>query len=163
MNETDIQIGEREYRIVKNHRDAFDPERLGERFSEVLARYDYIVGDWGYEQLRLRGFFDTSNRRAAPDQRIDTLEDYLYEYCNFGCAYFVIERTGERKEKQRIVVVAIKNNRSNAFVEEKSAPANKNSKPVIRTRKEENKKRLHPNSLVPKKSGKGFTIRQREE
>ena len=83
--------------------------------------------------------FDTSNRRAAPDQRIDTLEDYLYEYCNFGCAYFVIERTGERKEKQRIVVVAIKNNRSNAFVEEKSAPANKNSKPVIRTRKEENK------------------------
>lgn len=52
--------------------------------------------------------FDTSNRRAAPDQRIDTLEDYLYEYCNFGCAYFVIERTGERKEKQRIVVVAIK-------------------------------------------------------
>lgn len=108
MNETDIQIGEREYRIVKNHRDAFDPERLGERFSEVLARYDYIVGDWGYEQLRLRGFFDTSNRRAAPDQRIDTLEDYLYEYCNFGCAYFVIERTGERKEKQRIVVVAIK-------------------------------------------------------
>ncbi len=53
-------------------------------------------------------FFDTSNRRAAPDQRIDTLEDYLYEYCNFGCAYFVIERTGERKEKQRIVVVAIK-------------------------------------------------------
>ena len=28
----------------------------GERFSEVLARYDYIVGDWGYEQLRLRGF-----------------------------------------------------------------------------------------------------------
>ena len=56
MNETDIQIGEREYRIVKNHRDAFDPERLGERFSEVLARYDYIVGDWGYEQLRLRGF-----------------------------------------------------------------------------------------------------------
>ena len=56
VNETDIQIGEREYRIVKNHRDAFDPERLGERFSEVLARYDYIVGDWGYEQLRLRGF-----------------------------------------------------------------------------------------------------------
>ena len=132
VNETDIQIGEREYRIVKNHRDAFDPERLGERFSEVLARYDYIVGDWGYEQLRLRGFFDTSNRRAAPDQRIDTLEDYLYEYCN-------------------------------AFVEEKSAPANKNSKPVIRTRKEENKKTTTPKQPSSKKSGKGFTIRQREE
>ena len=86
----------------------------------------------------------------------------MYEYCNFGCAYFVIERTGERKEKQRIVVVAIKNNRSNAFVEEKSAPANKNSKPVIRTRKEE-KKTTTPKQPSPKKSGKGFTIRQREE
>ncbi len=164
VNETDIQIGEREYRIVKNHRDAFDPERLGERFSEVLARYDYIVGDWGYEQLRLRGFFDTSNRRAAPDQRIDTLEDYLYEYCNFGCAYFVIERTGERKEKTTHRRRRHKkNNRSNAFVEEKSAPANKNSKLVIRTRKEENKKTTTPKQPSPKKSGKGFTIRQREE
>ena len=154
VNETDIQIGEREYRIVKNHRDAFDPERLGERFSEVLARYDYIVG----------GFFDTSNRRAAPDQRIDTLEDYLYEYCNFGCAYFVIERTGERKEKTTHRRRRHKkNNRSNAFVEEKSAPANKNSKPVIRTRKEENKKTTTPKQPSPKKSGKGFTIRQREE
>ena len=136
VNETDIQIGEREYRIVKNHRDAFDPERLGERFSEVLARYDYIVGDWGYEQLRLRGFFDTSNRRAAPDQRIDTLEDYLYEYCNFGCAYFVIERTGERKEKTTHRRRRHKkNNRSNAFVEEKSAPAKKNRNQVIPTLK----------------------------
>ena len=55
------------------------------------------------------------------------------------------------------------NNRSNAFVEEKSAPANKNSKPVIRTRKEENKKTTTPKQPSPKKSGKGFTIRQREE
>ncbi len=58
MNETDIQIGEREYRIVKKI--IVMPlilNSLGERFSEVLARYDYIVGDWGYEQLRLRGFF----------------------------------------------------------------------------------------------------------
>ena len=54
MNETDIQIGE-EVPIVKIIVMP-DPERLGERFSEVLARYDYIVGDWGYEQLRLRGF-----------------------------------------------------------------------------------------------------------
>ena len=27
------------------------------------------------------------------------LEDYLYEYCNFGCAYFVIQRVGGKKEK----------------------------------------------------------------
>ena len=37
VNETDIQIGERDTQIVKNHRDAFDPERLGERFSECIS------------------------------------------------------------------------------------------------------------------------------
>ncbi len=92
-------IGEQHYRLVKDHREGFNPEKLGERYSEVLSRYDYIVGDWGYEQLRLKGFFRVDNRRAHPDQRIDALEDYLYEYCNFGCAYFVIEQIGGKKEK----------------------------------------------------------------
>ena len=73
---------------LSDYREGFNAEKLGERYSDVLARYDYIVGDWGYEQLRLKGFFRADNRRAHPDQRIDSLEDYLYEYCNFGCAYF---------------------------------------------------------------------------
>ena len=99
VNETDRLIGEREYKLVANHREGFDAEKLGERYSEVLARYDYVVGDWGYEQLRLKGFFEADDRRAQPDQRIDTLQDYLYEFCNFGCAYFVIKRIGGKREK----------------------------------------------------------------
>lgn len=99
VNDTDFLIGEREYKLVANHRDGFDAEKLGERYSEVLARYDYVVGDWGYEQLRLKGFFEAGDRKAQPDQRIDTLQDYLYEFCNFGCAYFVIKRIGGKREK----------------------------------------------------------------
>lgn len=159
-----LTIDGRRYRLVKDHRNAFDVARLNERYNEILDKYDYIVGDWGYDQLRLRGFYKDDRRGVSKDQLIGTLEDYLYEYCNFGCAYFVIERTGERKEKTTHRRRRHKkNNRSNAFVEEKSAPANKNSKPVIRTRKEENKKTTTPKQPSPKKSGKGFTIRQREE
>ena len=99
INETDFMIGQRQYKLVYDHREGFDAEKLGERFSEVLARYDYIVGDWGYEQLRLKGFFSADDKKAQPEQRIDTLEDYLYEYCNFGCAYFVIQRLGNKREK----------------------------------------------------------------
>ena len=90
LTETDFLIGARQYQLVTNHREGFQLEKLGERYSEVLARYDYIVGDWGYEQLRLKGFFEIGNKKALPEQKIDTLEDYLYEYCNFGCAYFVL-------------------------------------------------------------------------
>lgn len=99
LNETDFTIGERQYKLVADHREGFNAEKLGERFSDVLARYDYIVGDWGYEQLRLKGFFEADDRKALPEQRIDTLEDYLYEFCNFGCAYFVIKRVGGKREK----------------------------------------------------------------
>lgn len=166
INETEVHIGDREYRITQNHREAFDPERLGERFSDVLSRYDFIVGDWGYDQLRLKGFFNTTNRKANPDQRIDTLEDYLYEYCNFGCAYFVLERTGGRKEKQPTRRKRSKKpqNRQQAFVEEKKAPVNKGGKPVIRQRKEvETKKPAAKKQPTGEQSARSFTIRQREE
>lgn len=63
---------------------------MNERYNEILDKYDYIVGDWGYDQLRLRGFYKDDRRGVSKDQLIGTLEDYLYEYCNFGCAYFVL-------------------------------------------------------------------------
>ncbi|MGK0551627.1 YutD family protein [Enterococcus faecalis] len=165
-NETDIQIGDRKYRLVQNHREAFDPQRLGERFSDVLSRYDFIVGDWGYEQLRLKGFFHNHNRKASPDQRIETLEDYLYEYCNFGCAYFVLERTSPFKEKNsnRKRRPKRNHNKPSAFIDEKKVPVKTAAKPVIRKRKEnESKKNLHKRSTAEEKSDRSFTIRQREE
>lgn len=54
-----ITIQDLNYEIITNYRDAFDEEKLNERFSDILGRYDYIVGDWGYDQLRLKGFFET--------------------------------------------------------------------------------------------------------
>lgn len=56
LNDEELMIGNRQYKLVMDYREGFNPEKLGERYSEVLARYDYIVGDWGYEQLRLKGF-----------------------------------------------------------------------------------------------------------
>ncbi len=100
LNDEELMIGNRQYKLVMDYREGFNPEKLGERYSEVLARYDYIVGDWGYEQLRLKGFFEKDNRKALPDQRIDMLEDYLYEYCNFGCAYFC-DPTSWRQERKK--------------------------------------------------------------
>ncbi|MDA9470020.1 YutD family protein [Enterococcus sp. 5H] len=168
VDEENITIGDRQYLIVKNHRDAFDPERLGERFSDVLSRYDYIVGDWGYDQLRLKGFFNESNRKANPEQRIDTLEDYLYEYCNFGCAYFVLERIGGKREKQQTRRKRTNkkpaNQNQQAHTEEKRGPATNKTKPVIKNRKENEPKKAPV--AKPKKSaenGRSFTIRQREE
>ncbi|MFD0897005.1 YutD family protein [Loigolactobacillus binensis] len=87
------------YELVVNYHDGFDKDKLAARFSDILTKYDYIVGDWGYEQLRLKGFYAENNKRAHRDQLITTLQDYLYEYCNFGCAYFVLQRIGTPKRE----------------------------------------------------------------
>ncbi|WP_221482234.1 YutD family protein, partial [Cohnella xylanilytica] len=80
------------YTLVHDHKNGWNPEAFRERFSEVLERYDYIVGDWGYNQLRLRGFFRDPQPKAPKESVITSLVDYINEYCNFGCAYFVLEK-----------------------------------------------------------------------
>ena len=80
------------YELVENVKNAFNEEAFRARYADILAKYDYIVGDWGYNQLRLRGFFDDHNQKATYDTKISTLPEYLYEYCNFGCAYFVLRK-----------------------------------------------------------------------
>lgn len=83
------------YEIIENVREGFKEDAFLARYSDILTKYDYIVGDWGYGQLRLKGFFEDKNQKATFDTRISTLEDYLYEYCNFGCAYFILRKTGK--------------------------------------------------------------------
>ncbi|SDM14021.1 YutD family protein [Sediminibacillus halophilus] len=87
-----IEIEGKNYEVVENVKDGFQEEAVKQRFSDILSKYDFIVGDWGYEQLRLKGFYDNQNPKAGFDSKISTLDDYLYEYCNFGCAYFVMKR-----------------------------------------------------------------------
>ncbi len=99
-----ITIEGYEYELIQDYREAFEEEVFKERYSDILARYDYIVGDWGYNQLRLKGFFDDKNQKATFDTKISTLQDYLYEYCNFGCAYFVLRKSGKSNQQPVAVV-----------------------------------------------------------
>lgn len=85
-------VGKNAYTLAFEHKNGWNAEAFRERYSEILERYDYIVGDWGYNQLRLRGFFKEGHPRAAKDAVITSLMDYIQEYCNFGCAYFVLAK-----------------------------------------------------------------------
>ncbi|MCD7036263.1 YutD family protein [Metabacillus sp. GX 13764] len=80
------------FEVVQDVRNGFNEEAFKARYSEILNKYDFIVGDWGYNQLRLKGFFNNDNQKATYDTKISTLDEYIYEYCNFGCAYFVLKK-----------------------------------------------------------------------
>lgn len=95
-----IRIQGVSFEVIEDVKDAWNEEAFTARYSDVLNKYDYIVGDWGYSQLRLRGFFEDTNKKATYDSKISTLSEYLYEYCNFGCHYFVLRRVKEERAKK---------------------------------------------------------------
>lgn len=100
-SETELLIDGHPYVIEKNFRNGFDIEKLKERFSQILTKYDYIVGDWGYDQLRLHGFYASNSKKGFPSQSINHLQDYLLEYCNFGCAYFILHNLDVAKTTKK--------------------------------------------------------------
>ncbi len=87
-----FMAGGNAYSLVHEYKNGWNPEAFRERYSEVLDRFDYVVGDWGYNQLRLRGFYRDGHPRAGKEFAISNFVDYINEYCNFGCAHFVLAK-----------------------------------------------------------------------
>lgn len=92
LDDNHIQINEQLYHLVIDYREGFDLEAFKNRYQEYFDKFDFIVGDWGFEQLRLRGFYQINQRKVPREQTIDHLDEYLKEYCNFGCKYFVLAK-----------------------------------------------------------------------
>lgn len=101
IDKTCVKIDKDLYRIVyQSKENLFDIDAFNHRYADVLAKYDYIVGDWGFEQLRLKGFFEVASNRQWADRSMQMFEDYILEYCNFGCDYFVLEKEQKSKPKR---------------------------------------------------------------
>lgn len=83
------------YELIEEYKDGFNLEVVKSRYSDVLDKFDYLVGDWGYGQLRLKGFFEDENKKAPFDSKISFLDEYILEYCNFGCAFFLLKKVKE--------------------------------------------------------------------
>ncbi len=96
-----IKVNDISYTLIEQKRDAWNEEAFLSRYSDLLEKYDYVVGDWGYEQLRLTGFYEDNQEGVPADRKISSLQDFILEYCNFGSPYFVLERVGKPKKKVR--------------------------------------------------------------
>lgn len=155
ISDTHYRINQDIYELVKDYRESFDMSLFDERYSDILRKYDFIVGDMGYEQLRLKGFFHNHKKRTPVDQRIETLADYLYEYCNFGCAYFVLEKIQSEPEKKK---------KAAAHIDEKKQTVSQNkNKRKGKIRKKTGKKQDDQRKEATSKPTRNFTIRQTDE
>lgn len=99
-----IKVNSFYFEIIEEYRECFDETLFANRYADILDKYDYIVGDFGYDQLRLKGFYKDSNKKAELSKRFSTIQDYLLEYCNFGCPYFILRKVPESEIKSRIEI-----------------------------------------------------------
>ena len=87
-----IILNDNKYELIENYKDAFNLEELEEAFTEFFNIYDYIVGDYAYSKLRLKGFCDLKNKKLNKVNNYNKKNEYLKEYCAYECKYFILEK-----------------------------------------------------------------------
>lgn len=87
-----IEVNENKYELIKDYREGFDKDEFVNKCTDYYYDYDYIVGDWAYGKLRLKGFYDDNNKKAKPINKYSLLDKYIAENCAYGCKYFVVKK-----------------------------------------------------------------------
>lgn len=90
-----IKVEENNYKIIKNENDGFNEEEFLEKCTDYFYSYDYIVGDYSYSKLRLKGFNKKTNKNFNKINDYNNLDKYIKENCAYGCKYFVLEKVKE--------------------------------------------------------------------
>lgn len=93
-----IEVKNHKFEVIENIKDALDREILEEKLTDYYDDYDYIVGDWAYGKLRLKGFTDKQNKRHNEINDSKLIESYIKDYCAYGCKYFILKRINVDKE-----------------------------------------------------------------
>ena len=87
-----IKINEKEFEIIEDYREALDKNELESKLTEYFDDYDYILGDWAYGKLRLKGFCDKDNSLFKDINDYSTIENYIKDNCAYNCKYFILKK-----------------------------------------------------------------------
>ena len=87
-----IEINGVNYELVRNDGNCFDKELVSSKITDYFDDYDYIFGDFAYEKVRLKGFYDSKNKKAKSINNINGLDEYIKNYCSFGAKVFLLKK-----------------------------------------------------------------------
>ena len=87
-----IEIEGKKYELIKNYKDTYDSDEFTNKFTDYFYDYDYIVGDIAYGKLRLKGFYDSKNKKVKNINNFNNLDSYLKKYCASDCKYVVLKK-----------------------------------------------------------------------
>ncbi|MEG0994521.1 MAG: YutD-like domain-containing protein [Bacilli bacterium] len=89
---TKIVLENQTYELEKNNKDCFDLEEVKSLVTDYFVNYDYIFGDYSYNKLRLKGFYDKTNKEVKEINNIKLLDEYIKNYCAYDCKYFLLKK-----------------------------------------------------------------------
>lgn len=93
----EIVLNNINYEVMKDVRNGYVKDEVVSKVTDYFNNFDYIVGDWAYGKLRLKGFYNKNNKNCKDFNNIELLEKYLKENCAYNCKYFVLKKVYKNK------------------------------------------------------------------
>lgn len=87
-----IEINGTIYEIIRNDNNCLNKNELSEKITDYFDDFDYIFGDYSYEKVRLKGYNESTNKKATKINDIKTLDDYISNYCSYGAKVFLLKK-----------------------------------------------------------------------
>lgn len=97
----EIVIREKTYKVIKDYKDGLLNSNLEEIVTDYYDNFDYIVGDWAYGKVRLKGFYNKDHKYVKVHNNIENVEDYIENRCAYGCKYFILEKVKNKDVEKK--------------------------------------------------------------
>lgn len=94
MNKT-ITLENGSYELTYNYKNAFQFQELEEKWTDFFYDYDYIIGDYAYDKLRLKGFCEEANPKCNSINKKEFMDSYIQEDCAYACRYFILKKVSK--------------------------------------------------------------------
>lgn len=88
----EIVVRKNKYKVIKDYGDTVSSSNLEEIVTEYYDNFDYIVGDWAYGKLRLKGFYNKDSKFVKNFNNIENVDNYIENSCAYGCKHFILEK-----------------------------------------------------------------------
>lgn len=81
------------YELIKEYKNGFEDNEVKEKLTDFFIDYDYILGDWAYGKLRLKGFNEKTNEKYSKVNDYERIDEYIKNHCAYECRYFILKKS----------------------------------------------------------------------
>ena len=89
------KFNEINYELIKNVKEGFEFDIVQEKLTDFFEKFDYVLGDWAYGKVRLKGFYESNNKKVKEFNDIKNLDKYIEENCAVDCSYFLLKKISD--------------------------------------------------------------------